>query len=362
MEPNDSAPPEDVSSYDQRYTGFRLFFRLMWRSVYRTRGTAAPLSLQRVALMFLILPWYLPLTAAHHLATMRTCFDSGKPYMVPGPEYEPQSKRWIDTRLVPMRNPHGDVVAVLGLSRDVTELKQAEDRLLAYHVQLRALATQLTTAEEQERRRIAVQLHDGVAQTLALCKIKIVQLAKPEKNDALNRSLKEIQSLIEESIRDTRSLTFDLSPPVLYELGFGAAVEWLAGRLREQCGLKVAVQGTRQFHELGDPLRIILFQSVRELLMNVVKHARVKQARVTLQARGRRLRVAVEDEGVGFKTAAGRACSDPSSGLGLFNIRERLTLADGTMTITSRPGRGTRIVLTVPIKPPPAARPRRKRA
>jgi len=247
-----------------------------------------------------------------------------------------------------------------------TRVRQRTADLAHYQQQLRSLASQLSLAEERLRRRIATELHDHISQNLAISKMRIEALADNAKPD-LARSLNEVIDLLAQTIEATRTLTFEMSPPVLYELGFEAAVGWLVRQTRERFGLDVEFCDDGKPKPLDTDVRVLLFQAVRELLVNVVKHASAGKAKVsTKRVRGRIL-VTVEDDGVGFdarfareaRRASRRRDSSPAplsvldrrqGGFGLFNIRERLDHIGGSVDIRSSPGHGTRIILTVPIQ------------
>ena len=249
--------------------------------------------------------------------------------------------------------------------RDVGDRKRAEAELLAHQRQLRALAAQLSLGEERERRRLACHLHDQVGQTLAAAQMRLESLPELPPSADLSAAVAAVSELIEEAIGHTRALTADLSPPVLYEAGLPAALEWLADRLRRRYGLRVEVDASPpppppsspssspdpgQSPHLPDWLRGLLFQAARELLTNTAKHARAARARVSVAAApAGTVRVRVEDDGVGFDVAA--ALRPGGGGFGLFNLRERLRAACGTLVIDSAPGRGTRVELEVSVPP-----------
>jgi signal transduction histidine kinase len=235
--------------------------------------------------------------------------------------------------------------------RYAIERKRAEEKMITYQKQLRSLASQLALAEERERRRIATELHDHIGQNLAIAKIKLGLLK--ESAAGLAGPLKEIQTMIEQAIGYTRSLTFELSPPLLYEFGFEAAVEWLSERIHEQYNIRVEFNNDPSPKPLSDDVRVLLFQAVRELLNNVVKHAKTSQAFLTVDKDAHDIRITVEDDGRGFNVAQAFPTTARPNGFGLFNIRERLNQFGGKMKIDSQPDRGTRITLTAPLKQEP---------
>jgi len=235
------------------------------------------------------------------------------------------------------------------LRNEVSERKKAEEKLLTYQKQLRSSASELSLAEERLRRKIATDVHDHISQNLAISKLKIESLTQSATSPELARELEEIRDLIAQVVESTRSLTFELSPPVLYELGFEAAAEWLVRQTRKQYGLSAEFEDDGRTKPLDGNVRILLFQAVRELLVNVVKHAKASSVKVSTQRVGDQIRVSVEDDGVGFDVAQVHSQDHMTGGFGLFNIRERLDHIGGHLDIASRAGKGTRITLVAPI-------------
>jgi signal transduction histidine kinase len=214
--------------------------------------------------------------------------------------------------------------------------------------------------EERERRRLATVLHDHIAQLLVVAKGKFEKIQESTLYRSLTKPMDEIRRLIEESIRYTRSLVFELSPPILYDLGFEPAMEWLADHMQQQYGLEVEVEDDAQPKPLNNEGRVLLFRAVRELLFNVLKHAQTSRARVCLHRDGDHLRIIVEDKGVGFAPDRLAAANGKIEGFGLFSIRERLNYFGGRMEIESIPGELTRIILTFPLQPDKKNRASRK--
>lgn len=210
-----------------------------------------------------------------------------------------------------------------------------------YQTQLRELASELAMAEERERRAIAVDLHDHIGQTLALARMKLGELRGDMIFQGYDRQITAIQRLVEEAIRYTRTLTSELSSPVLYELGFLAGISSLASQLQEKHGLEIHVQDDGFSSTLEHGTAVLLYKSVRELLINVIKHAKATSATVTL---GRGF-IAVSDNGQGFAAKAPDENGERPKVFGLFSIRERLAHVGGAMEIDSAPGRGTTVCL-----------------
>jgi signal transduction histidine kinase len=214
--------------------------------------------------------------------------------------------------------------------------------------QLQALASELALAEQRERRRLAQVLHDHLQQILVAAKLKVALVRKRVEAEAQQKRLDRVVELLDESIGVSRSLTVELSPPVLYDAGFGAALEWLARKMREKHGFSVRVEAQEDIEPATEDLRVFLFHAVRELLFNVVKHGGTSEAVVSVTVANQEdLQITVEDAGVGMLPMDDES-DVHDSGFGLFSIRERIELLRGQMEIDSTVNQGTRVVLTVP--------------
>ena len=248
-----------------------------------------------------------------------------------------------------VRSPDGTLLCYEGTVEDITEQKKAEEKIKSYQKQLRSLASDLSLAEERERRRIATMLHDHIGQILAISKIKLGALAQLIGNDESMNQLKEVRNHIEQAIQYTRSLTFELSPPILYDLGLEAALEWLAEQVREHQRINCMFEADAYPKPVSDEIRIVLFSAVRELLMNVTKHAQANVAKITIRRVNDSITVHVADNGIGFVPSKMSFYRDENKGFGLFSIRERLRHLSGQMEVRSGRGRGTRVILTAPL-------------
>jgi PAS domain S-box-containing protein len=236
---------------------------------------------------------------------------------------------------------------VIGMLEDISEQKQAEAEIRDYRGKLRSVALQLSLAEEQERRRLATELHDKVGQILALAQIKLGALREAAPA-GLTGAMEEVRQLLDQTIRYTRSVTFELSPPILYDLGFEAAVEWLAELIQERSGIRLQVTADHSPKPLNDDSRVLLFHLVRELLLKVVKEARAKNILVLIKRSLAEVQVSIENDGVGWDPRAGSPLLSPN-GLGLFGIRERLQYLGGRLEVDFEPGHGSRVTLVAPL-------------
>jgi PAS domain S-box-containing protein len=260
------------------------------------------------------------------------------------------TKLFVSENAFAVKDAKGKILYYEGTAQDVTKRKEAEAKLMLYQQQLRSLASELSLAEERLRRRIAAELHDHIAQNLAISKIKLESL-KDDVEPGPAKSLKDVIDLISQTIDASRSLTFEISPPVLYELGFEAAVGWLVKQTRQRFGLDVEFINDEKPKPLNADIRVLLFQAVRELLVNVIKHAKAKKAKVYALAVDDNIQVTVEDDGIGIDTADLNSTKDfTKGGFGLFNIRERLDQIGGSVIIQSGRKKGTQITMTAPIE------------
>jgi PAS domain S-box-containing protein len=248
-----------------------------------------------------------------------------------------------------IRSTDGILLYYEGTVEDITEQKKAEEKIKSYQKQLRSLASDLSLAEERERRRIATTLHDHIGQILAISKIKLGALLQSADNDGFLEQLKEVREHVEQAIQYTRSLTFELSPPILYDLGLESALEWLTEQIKEQHGIHCVFETDGSPKPVSDEIRIVLFSAVRELLMNVTKHAQASVAKITIRRVNDSIVIHVADNGVGFTVSKMNFYLDENKGFGLFSIRERLRHLSGQMDVRSGRGRGTRVILTAPL-------------
>jgi signal transduction histidine kinase len=235
------------------------------------------------------------------------------------------------------------------LSQESPGSKGSLNALLEWRTQqLRAMVSELAHAEQRERRRLAQVLHDHLQQLLVAARAKVTLVSRLVLDPEGRQILEDLDGLLDQSISESRSLTVELSPPVLYEIGLAAALEWMAGQMHSKHGLRVEVQIDSGAEPSAEETRVLLFEAARELLFNVVKHAQVECARLELSGSpGAEVRVVVSDTGAGFNPAE-RDVSVLESGFGLFSIRERLELIGGRLEVEAAPGQGTRVTLVVP--------------
>lgn len=282
----------------------------------------------------------------------------------------------VSLTISPMRDATGTIIGASKIIRDITERKRIENRLtesekrlreaaegLEQQVavrtvelshsqrQLRALTAQINLAEQKERQRLAGELHDDLGQILALGRIKLGLAKKHSLDPPLEGLLDEVQAAIHKAITYTRSLVSKLSPPVLKEFGLTMALSWLAEQMLER-DLRVRLEFRTPIPPILEDKALLLFQSIRELLLNCIKHAQVAEAVLVVDQHDGQLHITLSDSGIGF---------DPSSispvmqttGLhprfGLFSIRERMLSLGGSLELQSTMGKGTVATLVFPL-------------
>ena len=245
----------------------------------------------------------------------------------------------------------GHVLRFWGSGRDVTAMREAEHALSQHDSQLRALATEITLAEERARRKQARELHDGPAQNLAGMAMQLAEIKRGMSDHGKLALLFEAEQVLADATMQTRMLMLELAPPGLHESGLVEALRWLAERVAKQQRMVIAVEDDGSAKPLEDQISVLLFQTVRELLQNVVKHARSKRATVRCAVSDDQLTIDVLDPGVGFEVHSVDRLPTRHGGFGLFSIRERLKLMGGSIDIHSIVGEGTTVRIRVPLKP-----------
>ena len=240
--------------------------------------------------------------------------------------------------------PHGKLCGLIGTAHDMTGRRRVEHAARVDRDRLRSLASNIVVAEECLRQSLAANLQNSLGQEIALAKMKLAALRSSAATE-LHDPLLQIERLVEQADLSLRTISFQLSPPSLHDLGLVPALEWLAEDIGGRHQLSVRIEDAG-IPDLTDPhRRVILFRAVRELLLNAATHAQAGHATVKLTADGKRLHIVVADDGHGFDAAA-----LDHEGYGLFGIREQLGHLGGKLKIDSAPGRGTSVSLTMPLE------------
>ena len=253
--------------------------------------------------------------------------------------------RHIYVELTSKKMPDGTLQCFM---RDVSARKTMELERLDFNTHMNNMAIEVSFAEERERNRIAGELHDQVGPNLLLSALKIDQLQVRLADTSYDSELDAAKNFITQAIGDIRSLTFQLRPPILASAGLEAALKWLAQDYEQLYGIHVKLQQGATPIPLEYGVRVTMFQAVRELLQNVVKHAAAEHVTITIGKNSGVLAVTVEDDGTGFPALGNDA--KHSNSFGLFNIQQKVNYLGGQLQIDSLPGHGTRILISVPYE------------
>ena len=277
--------------------------------------------------------------------------------------------RWIYAKAKTLCDLEGRAVRLVGVNLDITDRKEAqlrleqfaqeleaqvEDRtrdLVQSQERLRALTSELNLAEQRERKRLATELHDHLQQMLVFGKLTIGQGKQVASGvPAYEAVLKKVDDILSDALAYSRTLVAELSPPVLRDQGLGASLQWLAEYMKTKHEHTVTVVLPDKLGpNLPEDQRVLLFQSVRELLINSAKHAGTGQSSLIMEQRGDHVCITVRDEGKGFNPGAGNSSGGISSKFGLFSIQERMRALGGSFEIQSAPDKGTSAILVLPL-------------
>lgn len=253
----------------------------------------------------------------------------------------------VEMRMTPIFDERGELVAIEGIARDISQHVIARERL-------RELTIRLTQAQEEERRRIARELHDEIGQALTIVKMRVRMLenALPEGATAAQEKMDIVRGLVDDTLQSVRALSQELRPPLLDELGWEAALSWLCESFSARTGLDVSCthENEGELGRLDSAIELTIYRTVQEALTNIARHAEAGSAAVTTHPFPDNLQVIIEDKGKGFDLDALRRSDHPHSGLGLLGMAERVEMVGGHIDIDSEPGRGTRIAVVLPTR------------
>lgn len=235
-------------------------------------------------------------------------------------------------------------------ARDELEVRVRERtaELRLSQEKLRSLAAELELTEERERRQIASDLHDSIGQILSFSsrELKTLQKSSPEE---MSKSLQQVSSQLDKAIEQARTLSFDLSPSILYDLGFEVAIEDLVDKFSREKKIRCCFENCRMPKPLTDDVKILLYRAVRELLINTAKHSHAGVVKVSLLRSSSDIYVTVEDDGRGFDASVLNGGMEKVKGFGIFNVRERLNHIGGQFKIETSKDKGTKVTLTAPL-------------
>ncbi len=235
------------------------------------------------------------------------------------------------------------------LRKSLSLLETRTSELLVRQSELRSLASKLTLVEEKERKKIALLLHDGIGQTLAVTNIKLKMLAENLESEEQQDEIGEITDYIETMIDEARSLTFDLSPPTFHMMSFTESSKWLFNHYTVPLKINSEFAIRAEDFKLREDIKVLLFNCYRELLVNMTKYSKASRVKGFIEIKYGRLRLGLADNGLGFSSSI---LSSPKedAGFGLFSIRERMHYFNGELELISSPGNGVQAVLIAPLR------------
>ena len=247
-----------------------------------------------------------------------------------------------------IKNENGKPIEFIIITKDITDRKMAENEILAYQKKLKNLNYKLSSVEEKERREIAINLHDVLGQSLSTAHIKLSSLSNIKLNPKADKIIKESTELIHAAITESRTLTYDLSPPILFELGLIPAIKWRLEQINKKFDITVNFQCNEKKLNINHDISILLYRIICELLINVIKHADASLIEIKITKEKKYLYFAVIDNGQGFNYQTKTKLNQQGE-FGLFSIKERLDSIKGKFIIESIKEKGTKAVVIIPV-------------
>ena len=281
---------------------------------------------------------------------VRDCFETGEICTVES--HNNSNDRWLFSIAHPMKNSANQVTQVLESVMDITERKRAEEELHESDLRLRQLSSNLISAQEEERKRISLELHDEMGQLLTAVGINLESLAKgfpPEHAAMIKDKLAETLSLLEQASDRVRDLSVDLRPSMLDDLGLLPTLRWHINSYEKRTKTPVKFESVNLGERLAPEVEIVLYRIMQESLNNIAKHARAKKVKIRLEHKNKRVGVLIEDDGIGFNPDRVMNETTRVKGIGLLGMRERVNLLQGSFSVRSREGQGTSIFAEFPL-------------
>jgi signal transduction histidine kinase len=263
-----------------------------------------------------------------------------------GASFETMRRRLADSM---ERITHANQELEQRVAERTHDLEQAHDELRARDELRGRLLRQVISAQEEERKRLARELHDETCQKLAALGIRLDTAAQAGSADEVRAGLGEVRALAAQTLEDVHRVIFDLRPSVLDDLGLLAAIQWYAKRKLGPRGIAVRCEVEDADLRLPPEVEIAVFRAVQEALNNVARHSGAENALIELAHTAAALTVTIEDDGHGFSVEEVAVPSESGRGLGLLGLRERIDLVGGQVTVDSSPGDGTRVTIRVPV-------------
>lgn len=259
------------------------------------------------------------------------------------------SRKTILNSAMPIRDADGQMRAAMVVNQDITDLKRVNDNLAMARQQLEALTGAALAVQEQERKRLSMELHDEVGQTLSALKIVVETARRRCKDKALADHLQQASEITDTLVTDVREIARRLRPPPLDDLGLVAALRWHLDRVVRAASLDIRFNADTLMHRLASDLELGCFRIVQESVSNVIRHAAASHLEVLLESNTVHLTVTVKDDGCGFDPE-GLFSKQSGHPLGLLGMRERAAMLGGELRVASRPGQGTEIQAIFPLR------------
>lgn len=266
-----------------------------------------------------------------------------------------QDPLWFSVSGISVFDGNNQFFGLRGVCFDITKRKQAEialkkyvQQIKNYQKKLKKLNTELTFAEEKERRRIAENLHDSLGQTLSLAYMKLSSVTDEKFPSHVSKVIEETSELLNKAISESRTLTYDLSPPILYELGLIPAFKWKLEQIEKKHGIKTKITGEDTIIDIRKEYNIFLYRIISELTTNVIKHAQASLIELRIQKEKKYYSIILEDNGVGLQNNPVNKATE-KGGFGLMSITERLDNIKGQFSIESKIGKGTKATVIIPF-------------
>lgn len=254
-------------------------------------------------------------------------------------------KKIIEAQNIPLYDQN----LMISTVQDISQRVQIEREIKDYQNSLKELTNELLLTEERQRKEIAANIHDHLSQSLVISKMKLAALLKQLTDNSQVEQLKAALNQIDEALEKSRIITYDLCPPVLYQLGLTEAVTWLAKKMESENGLDIKLSISYNPDKISESQLILTYRMIQELLTNVVKHARASEVEIEFSKLRDEFIFTISDNGIGFDKSNLTPERKTSNGFGLFAVSERLHNLNGTMSIKSSPNEGTKVEIRIPL-------------
>ena len=256
---------------------------------------------------------------------------------------------WLETLISPIIEDN-KIASLISTSRDITQWMSAKKEIEEYQSSLQKLTSEISLIEEKQKKEIAANIHDHLSQSLVISKMRITDLEKKTELKNIYKDLEFIKSHISNALENSRKITYELSPPVLYQLGIVDALDWYAEETENKYGIKFKFNSNVDAVKLSDFKSILIFRCIQEAVTNTIKYAEASLITLELIKDKNAVDILFTDNGKGFDTTVLKASGSSNSGFGLFAVNERIRSMNGTITIKSEIKVGTKIKIYIPLE------------